>query len=340
MKKCPYCKADIEDNARFCLYCMKPLTEKEIIQQKKEKKHWWILALVGVMSLSLILVSVLLVVKGQKAKSVTVTGNNTASNTEPYQTQPTESLDGEVEPSSNSEKQDENIDRSDNAVTVGNQDKPTSDSDASKVTPSQTPNSNTSAPKQEQESTAPATATPSTTTPPKGTTSPTTSQPNNTAPSTGKPTQPAEATTKPKDTSTQAVYSYRTARAGDDFDANYTNSGNDIVITGVVTPSSNGVYDLPSYIDGKRVIAITANAFSGAGNNVKTVYVPTTIRTIWSNAFNGCSVKDIYFTHNIYIEEVPSGVTVHCPRDCHNRAYRYYRSAASYYGYNYEEWNG
>ena len=34
MKKCPFCDADIEDSARFCLYCMRPLTEKEQIFEK------------------------------------------------------------------------------------------------------------------------------------------------------------------------------------------------------------------------------------------------------------------------------------------------------------------
>ena len=34
MKKCPFCSADIEDNARFCLYCMKELDEKTFIKNK------------------------------------------------------------------------------------------------------------------------------------------------------------------------------------------------------------------------------------------------------------------------------------------------------------------
>jgi len=38
MKKCPFCGADIEDSARFCLYCMEPLTEKKLIRLRKKKK--------------------------------------------------------------------------------------------------------------------------------------------------------------------------------------------------------------------------------------------------------------------------------------------------------------
>lgn len=46
MKNCPFCKAEIEENARFCLYCMKPLVEKDMI--KLPKKRRWILVLVAV----------------------------------------------------------------------------------------------------------------------------------------------------------------------------------------------------------------------------------------------------------------------------------------------------
>lgn len=38
MKKCPFCDADIEDSARFCLYCMRPLAEKDQLPPHKKKK--------------------------------------------------------------------------------------------------------------------------------------------------------------------------------------------------------------------------------------------------------------------------------------------------------------
>ena len=38
MKKCPFCKAELEDNARFCLYCMAQLDEKSIIALKNRNK--------------------------------------------------------------------------------------------------------------------------------------------------------------------------------------------------------------------------------------------------------------------------------------------------------------
>ena len=37
MKKCPYCNADLQDEASFCLYCMRSLTKKEIIESPKSR---------------------------------------------------------------------------------------------------------------------------------------------------------------------------------------------------------------------------------------------------------------------------------------------------------------
>ncbi len=39
MKKCPFCKAEIADDSRFCLYCMSSLEDKQIIEFKKNKKR-------------------------------------------------------------------------------------------------------------------------------------------------------------------------------------------------------------------------------------------------------------------------------------------------------------
>lgn len=44
MKKCPFCNANIENNARFCLHCMNPLNQKEVIPPLREKKRWWLAA--------------------------------------------------------------------------------------------------------------------------------------------------------------------------------------------------------------------------------------------------------------------------------------------------------
>ena len=50
MKKCPFCDADIEDSARFCLYCMQPLTEKEQILLRRKKKVPWLIIVAAVVA--------------------------------------------------------------------------------------------------------------------------------------------------------------------------------------------------------------------------------------------------------------------------------------------------
>ena len=290
MKKCPFCKADIEDNARFCLYCMKPLNEKEIIPPPQKKPQRWPLVLAAVLLTALVAV-VVLMPRGNRNLPTASTGEASSSTG-----QTTEQV----------------VETTDNSTQ----------NTAENITPT----------------TKPATPTTPTTTP----TTPTTEQPATTLPTeTTEETAEPEETTAPEQPKAEAVYTYRTARAGDDFSAQYQNAGNDIVITGISKQSANGVYDIPAYIDGKKVIAIVANAFSGS--NAKTVYVPTTVKNIWNHAFAGCGLTDIYFRGNsLYAEgsAFPTGITIHCSASCSDRNFRYYKNSAVNYGATWAEWNG
>ena len=152
---------------------------------------------------------------------------------------------------------------------------------------------------------------------------------------------------------TEAVYTYRDAQYSiDDYHVT-ANVENCVVITGVSTPASDGVYRIPSTIEGKKVIAITRFAFGEEAirETVKAVYVPASLRTIWEFAFSGCvNLTDLYFYGtSIYVDsqafpakEHRNGtLTIHCAYDCNNRDFRYYRNIAeSYYDAEYEEWNG
>ena len=53
MKQCPYCKAQIEDASRFCLYCMRPLEDKQVINVPRQKKAAWVIVVAIVLVLAL-----------------------------------------------------------------------------------------------------------------------------------------------------------------------------------------------------------------------------------------------------------------------------------------------
>lgn len=262
MKNCPFCGAVLADEAKFCLYCMKPLAEKETIPPLKRRPKGWLFVLGGI---ALLAVAILLLwhcagdVSGDPALPVTTL------------------------PSS--------------SVTTA----PTA-------------------------STNPVTTLP-TTVPSTVTTRPTS------APTTASTTLPT--------VSNKVQYLYRSAQAGDDFYAYYQNPGDHIVITGIKSPASGGIYDIPSMIDGKTVVAIMSNAFSGS--NAKAVYIPATVKTVHDYAFNGCALTDVYFRGNAiycYPNAFPKNFTLHCSADCHNRNLQYYKSAAVNYSATWEEWNG
>ena len=127
---------------------------------------------------------------------------------------------------------------------------------------------------------------------------------------------------------------------------------NAVVITGVKTTAADGKYIIPETLDGKKVVAIMALAFcdDNISSTVKTVIVPSSVKTIWNNAFANCyNLSDIYFKGNsIYTEsnafpEKPKRngtLIIHCSANCSDRNYRYYKNSASYYDAEYEEWNG
>ena len=78
MKKCPVCKAEIEDNARFCLYCMTSLDEKQAVKKQKEKGRMRTAIIAALLVLVLATGSVWFVLRRNLA-SVTAGQNSSAS---------------------------------------------------------------------------------------------------------------------------------------------------------------------------------------------------------------------------------------------------------------------
>jgi len=92
MKKCPFCKAGIEDNARFCLYCMKPLNEKEVIPPPQRKPQWWPFAVAAVLLVALLVV-ILLIPKGNADRPSESTGEESTSTGQTVDSQASQATD-------------------------------------------------------------------------------------------------------------------------------------------------------------------------------------------------------------------------------------------------------
>ncbi len=321
MKKCPKCKAEIEENSRFCLYCMTSFEEKQIIETKKKNRRWlYIIAAL----LAFLFLGFLVFLFSQNENSAkaskssskeAVASRDVSDNKE----QSSEFENGKSSDLSSNKTPDssKNEDDTDNKIS-GN----TSDNKVSNAPQNTLPSNNTSS----------------------GTTSKKPSSSNKTEENSG------SGSSGPIDL-TSATYYYRDAKYGDDFLVS-ANLENAVVITGVKTPSADGKYEIPETLSGKRVIAIMPLAFcdNSVSNTVRTVVVPSSVKTIWNDAFATCyNLTDIYFKGNsVYTESQAfaqsskrSGtLTIHCSAGCSDRNYRYYKNSASYYDAKYQEWNG
>lgn len=317
MKKCPYCKTDIEENSNFCLYCMTSLNKKEVIADKMQKRSRLLVGMIIILFAVFISGGILLLNRSPNDDSKPQSNMENLPQTlesteEPF---PNETLS----PISTPEETDYQEKKTDLSQPI--QLPVTPDSKPPVFQPEVT----------EPETSAPETADPIQTSNPQTVTEPEITEP--------APTQVA--TTPP---ASQSDYLYRLAQQGDELNANYTNSGNDIVITGVRTPSPDGVYHIPAYIDGKRVLTIASNAFYGSG--AKKVYVPASVKNIFNYAFNDCPLTDIYFYgSSINVEKMafyPTNgtVTIHCSASCNDRAFRTFQNSAHLWDAQWEEWNG
>ncbi len=328
MKQCPKCKAEIQEEARFCLYCMTSFEEKQTIEIPKENNKRWPIIIAAIFLLSFSVTCILLFTN----KGDSTNGENDASSPA--------SVSGDTSPSP--EQQDgEPQGHKTSTTTSGDQAQSPSQSEGDTTNNPAANNSTTGTHAQNGNNNNTTTNSASTNA---------TSSGNKTENSTSNTGSSTSATTTSSQIST-ITYIYRDAKYGDDFSVS-ANLENAVVITGVNTAAANGEYIIPETIDGKRVVAIMASAFcdDGISHTVKTVIMPSTVRTIWNYAFATCyNLTDIYFKGNsIYTESqaFPEAskrngtLTIHCSADCNDRNFRYYKNSASYYDALYAEWNG
>ena len=351
MKKCPKCHAEIQENARFCLYCMTSFEEKTPIEAEKENTKRWLYIIDAVLVFVLVGLSIFALTRKDNPSytpSDTYTGTETASTTDSDVSEEysiPEELSGEW-----TENEQNTLSSGDNQVELNNQggvsSNKTTVSSSNTNNNTNTGTNTTSSKATNSKATSSATATSSKATSSKATSSTTPSSSTNSVNSTVSTT--SQGTTQPK-------YTYVTATISNAYppeaNASYEPQ-NAIVITKVNYKESSGNYVIPETIDGKKVAAIMPSAFSDSSisSSVKSVTLPSTVRTIWSNAFKNCyNLTDIYIKSTaigIYTDAFPSAskrngtLTIHCKRDCRNFNYYYYRNIAGDYDAEYAEWNG
>ena len=358
MKKCPKCKAEIQEEARFCLYCMTSFEEKQTIETPNENNKRWLIIIAAVLVLVLIIVGIFLLAQKDRPNNEG-TDNSTSSsvssnldtsddNTTSSEQQNSESQGNETSTpiSSNqtqtpSKNEGNTTNNSFGNTTTTNSS--TSGNSQNSNTNNTTTNNSTTSSNSENSNTNNTTNSSSNSTSTNSTSSSNKTESSNTSSSTSTTTTPSQTTT--------VTYMYRDAKYGDDFSVS-ANLENAVVITGVKTTAADGKYIIPETLDGKKVVAIMALAFcdDNISSTVKTVIVPSSVKTIWNNAFANCyNLSDIYFKGNsIYTEsnafpEKPKRngtLIIHCSANCSDRNYRYYKNSASYYDAEYEEWNG
>ena len=344
MKKCPFCKAQIEDNARFCLYCMKPLTEKEAIASLKEKKRQWPLLVAGVVLLTICLCLLLAFCTG-KEETEPIQDNGTAATTELEEipsedtepvTAPTTTPSENTNPTPNPTPEPEPT-QCDHNYTLTDLLEPTCTSDGFHTYTCDKCGDSY----QESIAAAGHQYTPATCLSPKickecGQTE-------------GDPLGHSYTDgycfrcNTPDPAEPKVVFEYRGVGPNDYF--GYI-SDSDIVITGIKSAAPDGVYVIPSHIDGKRVVGVISLAFSGSG--ARAVTLPETVIRVNQNAFAGCDdLESLYIRSDALFlsrSAFSAPLTIYCSADCmvDDDLYGecYLKDIVRAYGAQWKEWDG
>lgn len=326
MNNCPHCGEALQEGAHFCPYCMTSLDDKTVIPTRIPKRKWRLLAATAVLLFALFaLGTVLLLTRGDDPTvpadaPITTTGSQAIG------------ITGGTTTFSSIESGENTATKSERGST------PTSTGGTDTATTSKKSGSTSSK--------TSSTTTTTTTTAAKGDAAQT-----NTVQS-GNPSSDTETTTTTAATAVTYTYVIATQEtAYPPGKAPYSFTPSDyVVITGVSGVATNGIYEVPKTIGDQTVIAIMPSAFAGVSDHVKTVILPTSVRTIWSNAFSGCyNLTDLYFSAKaigIYEDAFPAvaqrigTLTFHSPYDSRNFDFYYYRNIAGDYGAQWAQWNG
>ncbi len=378
MNTCPHCGEHLQEEAHFCPYCMTSLDEKTVITVQNHKKRRLLIASAGLLLLVLVALTVLVWPDSPPSAETNVTATTVGTSAD-TQAVGSSAQDTAASTGTESDRLPPSGTAADPVIT-GTSSSTTARKNGSST--STTGKTATTTRKSESDTsttgkTATATrrnesgtsTTGKTTTTTRGnesststtdkaavtTTSTQTQQASSTTTTTESGSTGSENTTDDVTTTTpqSVTYRYIAATTENCYPPEHIpvfGPTDAVVITGVSGIAADGIYEIPSVIDGHDVRAIMPSAFSEISAHVKTVVVPRSVRTVWSNAFAGCvHLTDLYVgaeTIALYkdafppVEQRTGTLTLHCGRDCRNFDFYYYRSLAQQYGAQYAEWNG
>lgn len=275
MKRCPYCNAELHDNAQFCYYCMKQFDKKVLVQPKTHKNHALgiILPLIGLGATVTIVLAIclssFLIPKDRinRFDDIVETAKSDATS------HTSEALQGSPEA------------EQEGGITTGGPSNPYSPSG------SKTSYSSASSSASVQNNSAPA----SSKTNPNFSVRPNNSKPSETNSS---PSSKINSTSSSANSNSSSQSSSRDSSQTHSSQTSSTQppatpqwetrtvSGG-VEITGIGKTNSNGIYTIPSKIDGKTVVGIGDSAFYYS--NIKSISLPATVKYIDEKAFYGCN---------------------------------------------------